>query len=49
MIDLSSDTATRPSPEMRQAMAEAAVGDEQRHEDPTTNRLQELAAGMLGH
>ncbi len=48
MIDLSSDTATRPSPEMRQAMAEAPVGDEQRLEDPTTTRLQETAARMLG-
>ena len=48
MIDLSSDTATKPSEGMRRAMAEAPVGDEQKREDPTTNRLQALAAEMLG-
>jgi threonine aldolase len=48
MIDLSSDTATQPSQAMRRAMAEAPVGDEQRREDPTTNRLQETAARLLG-
>ena len=48
MIDLSSDTATRPSPEMRRAMADAPVGDEQRGEDPTVNALQEAAADLLG-
>ncbi|MFM9105270.1 MAG: beta-eliminating lyase-related protein, partial [Chloroflexota bacterium] len=37
MIDLSSDTATRPTPAMRQYMAAAEVGDEQRREDPTVN------------
>lgn len=47
-IDLVSDTATSPSPAMRQAMAEAEVGDEQRGEDPTTNRLCERVADMLG-
>ncbi len=48
MIDLSSDTATRPSEGMRQAMARAEVGDEQRREDATTNELQERIAEMLG-
>jgi len=48
LIDLSSDTATRPTPAMRQAMAEAVVGDEQRREDPTVNRLQEMAAELAG-
>jgi threonine aldolase len=47
-IDLSSDTATRPSEAMRQAMAEAPVGDDQRGEDPTVNALQEEAARLLG-
>jgi threonine aldolase len=47
-IDLYSDTQTRPSREMRAAMAEAEVGDEQRREDPTTNRLQERVCEMLG-
>ena len=49
MIDLRSDTFTTPTPEMRRAMAEAEVGDDCYGEDPTINRLQELAAGMLGH
>lgn len=48
MIDLSSDTATRPTAAMRQAMAEAEVGDEQRREDPTVNKLQEMTAALLG-
>jgi threonine aldolase len=48
MIDLYSDTLTKPSPPMRRAMADAEVGDEQRREDPSTNRLQEMVAGMLG-
>ena len=48
MIDLSSDTATRPTAAMRQAMAEAEVGDEQRREDPTVNKLQEMSAALLG-
>ncbi len=47
-IDLVSDTATSPSPGIRQAMAEAEVGDEQRGEDPTTNALCERVADMLG-
>jgi threonine aldolase len=48
MIDLRSDTVTRPTPEMRRAMAEAEVGDDVWGEDPTVNRLQERAAEMLG-
>ena len=47
-IDLRSDTVTRPSPDMRRAMAEAAVGDDQYGEDPSVNRLQERIAGLLG-
>ena len=48
VIDLSSDTATRPSAAMRQAMAAAEVGDEQKGEDPTTNALQARVADLLG-
>jgi threonine aldolase len=48
IVDLSSDTSTRPSPGMRKAMAEAEVGDEQKAEDPTTNALQERVAELLG-
>jgi len=48
MIDLRSDTVTKPTPEMRRAMAEAEVGDDVFAEDPTVNRLQERAAEMLG-
>jgi threonine aldolase len=48
MIDLYSDTQTRPTPAMRRAMAEAEVGDEQRGEDPTVNRLCAMAAELLG-
>lgn len=48
MIDLRSDTVTRPSKAMRKAMAEAEVGDDVFGDDPTVNRLQELAAEMLG-
>ncbi|MBI3931983.1 MAG: threonine aldolase family protein [Acidobacteria bacterium] len=47
-IDLRSDTVTRPTPEMRRAMAEAEVGDDVYGEDPTVNRLQEAAARLLG-
>jgi threonine aldolase len=49
MIDLRSDTATKPSPEMLAAMAAAEVGDEQEQEDPTVNELQRRAAELLGH
>lgn len=48
MIDLSSDTATRPTAAMRQAISSAEVGDEQRGEDPTVNELQRRAADLLG-
>ena len=48
MIDLRSDTVTKPSPAMREAMARAPVGDDVYGEDPTVNRLQDMAAGMLG-
>lgn len=48
IIDLRSDTVTHPSPAMRRAMAEAAVGDDVYGEDPTVNRLEALAAEMLG-
>src|SRR5829696_249690 len=47
-IDLRSDTVTKPTPEMREAMAEAEVGDDVYRDDPTVNRLEELAANMLG-
>jgi len=47
-IDLRSDTVTRPTPAMREAMAQAAVGDDVYGEDPTVNRLQETAARLLG-
>jgi len=48
LIDLRSDTVTRPTPAMRKAMAAADVGDDVYGDDPTVNRLQELAADMLG-
>lgn len=48
MIDLRSDTVTRPTPEMRRAMYEAEVGDDVYGEDPTVNRLEEAAAALLG-
>ena len=48
LIDLISDTATRPSPAMRAFMAQAPVGDEQRGEDPSVNALQERVAALLG-
>ncbi len=47
-IDLRSDTVTRPTPEMRKAMAEAEVGDDVFGEDPTVNALQAKVAGILG-
>lgn len=46
-IDLRSDTVTKPTPEMREAMAEAEVGDDVYGDDPTVNRLQEIAAEMM--
>ena len=48
LVDLRSDTVTRPTPGMRRAMAEAEVGDDVFGDDPTVNELQELAADMLG-
>ena len=48
MIDLVSDTVTLPTPEMRKAMAKAEVGDSQRGEDPTVNRLQDKVCDLLG-
>jgi threonine aldolase len=47
VIDLRSDTVTKPSPAMRRAMAEAEVGDDVYLEDPTVNRLQERAAELF--
>ena len=47
-IDLRSDTVTRPSPEMRRAMADAEVGDDVLDGDPTTRRLEARVADMLG-
>lgn len=48
LIDLRSDTVTRPTTAMRKAMTAAEVGDDVYGEDPTINRLQQLAADMLG-
>jgi threonine aldolase len=48
MIDLRSDTVTKPTPGMLAAMAAAEVGDEQEREDPTTNELQRRMAELLG-
>src|SRR5438094_10019790 len=49
MIDLRSDTVTKPTPAMLAAMASAEVGDEQFLEDPTVNELQRRMAELLGH
>jgi threonine aldolase len=48
IVDLRSDTVTQPTPAMRQAMAQAPVGDDVYGEDPTINRLQEMAAAITG-
>ena len=48
VIDLRSDTVTHPTPEMRRAMFEAEVGDDVYGEDPTVNRLEAMAAQMMG-
>jgi len=48
LVDLRSDTVTRPTPAMRRAMAEAEVGDDVYGEDPTVRRLEEKAAELLG-
>jgi len=47
-LDLRSDTVTKPTPAMREAMAKAVVGDDVYQDDPTVNQLQELAAARLG-
>ncbi len=49
MIDLRSDTLTEPSEAMREAIARARVGDEQKREDPTVLELEERGAALLGH
>ena len=49
MIELRSDTLTQPTPGMREAIANAVVGDEQKREDPTVISLEERAAAVLGH
>jgi threonine aldolase len=49
MVNLYSDTQTRPTPEMRDAIAHAEVGDEQRRADPTVLALEERVAALLGH
>ena len=49
LIDLRSDTVTRPTEAMRRAMASAEVGDDVYGEDPTVNALEERVAGLLGH
>ena len=48
ILDFRSDTVTHPTPAMREAMFHAQVGDDVYQDDPTTNRLEELAAEMLG-
>jgi len=48
IVDMRSDTVTRPTPRMRQAMAEAQVGDDVMGEDPTINRLEAEAAAQMG-
>src|SRR5215467_9746482 len=47
-VDLFSDTLTKPTKEMRRFMCDAEVGDEQKHEDPTVNQLQDMVAELLG-
>lgn len=49
LADLRSDTLTRPTPAMREAMASAVVGDDVYGEDPTVNALEERVAALLGH
>jgi threonine aldolase len=48
LVDLRSDTVTKPTPAMREAMAKAAVGDDVYGDDPTINQLQEMAAAKMG-
>ena len=47
-IDLRSDTVTQPTKEMRQAMYDAVLGDDVYRDDPTVNKLEKLAAEMVG-
>jgi threonine aldolase len=49
LVDLASDTATQPTPTMKRAMIDAALGDEQKGEDPTTTALEHRVATLLGH
>jgi threonine aldolase len=49
IVDLRSDTVSRPTPGMRTAMAEAVVGDDVYGEDPTVNELEQRVAALLGH
>ena len=49
MVDLRSDTVTRPTAQMRQTMAYAEVGDDVFGDDPTVNSLEEYVAGLFGH
>ena len=49
LVDLRSDTVTRPTAAMRRAMADAEVGDDVYGEDPTVNRLEQRVAELLGH
>jgi threonine aldolase len=49
LVDLRSDTVTRPTTQMRRAMAEAPVGDDVYGEDPTVNALEQRVAALLGH
>ena len=46
-VDLRSDTVTHPSPEMREAIANAKIGDDVFSDDPSVNRLEEMAASMM--
>ena len=48
IIDLRSDTVTLPTPAMRDAMAQAEVGDDVHGEDPTVERLERMSAGLMG-
>ena len=47
-VDLRSDTVTHPSPEMREAIANAKIGDDVFSDDPSVNRLEEMAASIMG-
>ena len=47
-VDLRSDTVTHPSPEMREAIARAEIGDDVFNDDPSVNKLEEIAAAKVG-